>query len=558
MTRDISVAASICACAIHPWLPRQTQSSLLLLKFPGNSGQRLHVCGIKIEENLQGNSGQRVHVCGIKIEYEERKKNEESCPAVAKPSSRTKPSIRMFNNPTTSLADKYHWGAQISVHALCRIEAEFEDSYAIVSKAFPQTQILRETSFAPQLKCLISSSHTHIVFGVDDALFCSSLPLGPACRALDTMPHLSCVHLRLSPGISYSHPAQQHIRQPKLVPLQPGPFLCVFRPSSGTKDWDYPFDLCGSMYRKEDMQILCEILGHRQGALSHPNLFEAEGNKAFAKMLATKKIGEGAAKLAECGARVAREREKGEGHKESKAAGGEDRLAEVADSQGSGADGQNAVSQGSRYPDSTELCDTTGAGAKEETRACLAQRAMVVVTVNRVQAVYKNPIYECGSSPAEMNLLIAQGQVLDEHAYMLKNSNSVHVGGIHLSAAAVQADASSRRPSSVSMLNRRPRIDQAGPDARPKVSFVMPVHNGVPFIVEALDSLMRQDFMDWECVCVDDASTDTSLEILQNYSERDDRFRICQSKCLLVDMDDSKCWFADACTDSALKAWQSL
>lgn len=60
----------------------------------------------------------------------------------------------------------------------------------------------------------------------------------------------------------------------------------------------------------------------------------------------------------------------------------------------------------------------------------------------------------------------------------------------------------------------------------PRVSIVLPVHNGEAFVAEALDSILAQDFADFELICVDDGSSDTSPAILASYAARDPRVRV--------------------------------
>lgn len=59
-----------------------------------------------------------------------------------------------------------------------------------------------------------------------------------------------------------------------------------------------------------------------------------------------------------------------------------------------------------------------------------------------------------------------------------------------------------------------------------KVSVVIPVYNVEDFLEECLDSIVNQTLKDLEIICVNDGSTDNSLEILNKYSEKDDRFTI--------------------------------
>lgn len=60
----------------------------------------------------------------------------------------------------------------------------------------------------------------------------------------------------------------------------------------------------------------------------------------------------------------------------------------------------------------------------------------------------------------------------------------------------------------------------------PKISIVIPVYNAEKFLVETLDSVKNQTFRDFECVIVNDGSTDKSLEIINSFVERDKRFRV--------------------------------
>ena len=60
----------------------------------------------------------------------------------------------------------------------------------------------------------------------------------------------------------------------------------------------------------------------------------------------------------------------------------------------------------------------------------------------------------------------------------------------------------------------------------PSVSLVVPVFNVEPYLRECLDSVRAQTSADWECVCVDDGSTDGSPTILAEYAAKDPRFRI--------------------------------
>src|SRR2546425_10794533 len=59
----------------------------------------------------------------------------------------------------------------------------------------------------------------------------------------------------------------------------------------------------------------------------------------------------------------------------------------------------------------------------------------------------------------------------------------------------------------------------------PKVSVVIPVYNGGPFLRESLDSILAQTYSDFETIVVDDGSTDDTPQILASYGPRIRAFR---------------------------------
>ncbi len=60
----------------------------------------------------------------------------------------------------------------------------------------------------------------------------------------------------------------------------------------------------------------------------------------------------------------------------------------------------------------------------------------------------------------------------------------------------------------------------------PKVSVIIPVYNVEKYLRECLDSVVNQTLKEIEIICVDDGSTDSSLEILKEYAKKDNRFTI--------------------------------
>lgn len=62
--------------------------------------------------------------------------------------------------------------------------------------------------------------------------------------------------------------------------------------------------------------------------------------------------------------------------------------------------------------------------------------------------------------------------------------------------------------------------------SRPAVSVLVPVYNVSQYLRQCLDSLINQTLKDIEIICVNDGSTDDSLEILEEYALSDQRIVI--------------------------------
>lgn len=57
----------------------------------------------------------------------------------------------------------------------------------------------------------------------------------------------------------------------------------------------------------------------------------------------------------------------------------------------------------------------------------------------------------------------------------------------------------------------------------PKISIIVPVYNVKKYLSKCLDSLINQTLKDIEIICVNDGSTDNSLDILNEYAKKDER-----------------------------------
>lgn len=61
---------------------------------------------------------------------------------------------------------------------------------------------------------------------------------------------------------------------------------------------------------------------------------------------------------------------------------------------------------------------------------------------------------------------------------------------------------------------------------KPLLSIIVPVYNAELYIRKCLDSLLGQTLQNIEIICINDASQDSSLEILREYEKQDKRVTI--------------------------------
>ena len=60
----------------------------------------------------------------------------------------------------------------------------------------------------------------------------------------------------------------------------------------------------------------------------------------------------------------------------------------------------------------------------------------------------------------------------------------------------------------------------------PELSIVVPVYNAQAFLHDCVQSILSQDYVDFELLLVDDGSTDGSAGICDSYVKKDRRVRV--------------------------------
>ena len=80
----------------------------------------------------------------------------------------------------------------------------------------------------------------------------------------------------------------------------------------------------------------------------------------------------------------------------------------------------------------------------------------------------------------------------------------------------------------------------------PLVSIIIPTYNRAHLIGETLDSVLAQTYTNWQCIVVDDGSTDNALNVYNTYKAKDMRF-------VFMDRHESKPKGANACRNTGLE-----
>lgn len=69
--------------------------------------------------------------------------------------------------------------------------------------------------------------------------------------------------------------------------------------------------------------------------------------------------------------------------------------------------------------------------------------------------------------------------------------------------------------------------EQSGVEQKqPLVSVIMPAYNAEEYISEAVQSVMAQTYENWELLIIDDCSTDSTANIVKQFSDVDSRITL--------------------------------
>ena len=58
----------------------------------------------------------------------------------------------------------------------------------------------------------------------------------------------------------------------------------------------------------------------------------------------------------------------------------------------------------------------------------------------------------------------------------------------------------------------------------PLVSVIIPCYNAAPYVAETIESIIAQTYTNWECIIIDDHSSDNSWQIIESYQQLKNTF----------------------------------
>lgn len=65
---------------------------------------------------------------------------------------------------------------------------------------------------------------------------------------------------------------------------------------------------------------------------------------------------------------------------------------------------------------------------------------------------------------------------------------------------------------------------------KPLISIIIPAYNAERFLGETLLSVVNQTYENWECVIIDDGSSDNTLSVAQKWAEDNPKFKVFSKK----------------------------
>jgi len=152
---------------------------------------------------------------------------------------------------------------------------------------------------------------------------------------------------------------------------------------------------------------------------------------------------------------------------------------------------------------------------------CFEQSVAFCAPLNMVQTVWNNRVGRNDNYSVErLAQVFEQGGRIDVERY-----SGFVPKSCHQEVELYFSRSSEPPPFCFAKTKQRGRCDRQN-EPRPKFSIIMANYNNAPYLWQAIESVCRQTFSDWELIIVEDCSTDNSSAIIEQY--------LCDSRIRLI------------------------
>lgn len=146
----------------------------------------------------------------------------------------------------------------------------YKKGYDKVKKLHPEFNYIQESNFKIDLLKLLNIKNYYTIFSVDDDVFKEEFYFNcPEVKILNTDNNVSCISLRLHPGINYCYTENKNTPPPNFLSKDPYTWSWVGLPG----DWGYPMSVDNTVFRTSDIISKCLTINY-----NNPNTLE--GNLA--------------------------------------------------------------------------------------------------------------------------------------------------------------------------------------------------------------------------------------------------------------------------------------
>ncbi|MBN1670869.1 MAG: hypothetical protein JXR37_07545 [Kiritimatiellae bacterium] len=184
-----------------------------------------------------------------------------------------------------SLARAMPLPVQVTVLYACTAP-QLAAGYADVARAHASVRFVRERQFGPDVdRWLAQVRAPLILFGCDDVVYHRPVDVVRAAEALGDSKRVG-FSLRLGRNIRHTHDRPGPVAAPRFT-VQAGVLSWAWPGADAA--WGYPFELDGTLYRREVVRVILGILeDNRRRAPQlewrHPNLLELQANRVLKQL----------------------------------------------------------------------------------------------------------------------------------------------------------------------------------------------------------------------------------------------------------------------------------